>query len=88
MKIVPAALWSTYRQGSIIEVSKLDIIDTLGFPPNVEEDPTEVECSWEFTVDGIPCAIWGYRGRTCFDLYSTYGPEEIFIKLFGPDHVL
>lgn len=69
------------RTGSISSRYNLaDISRILGFKPNVKDDPDRVRYSWGFKADGKVCGIWDYRGNR----WSTYGPQEVFDKLFPP----
>jgi hypothetical protein len=55
-----------------------EITRILGFPPNVQDDPSKVKHSWGFTVDGQHCGIWDYKGCR----WSAFGPQEVFDTLF------
>lgn len=83
MKIEPSNVAGSYCDGVLpATISKEDIIDVLGFPPNIEEDPDKVTNSWGFIVDGEhECGIWDYKGQ-CIG-WSTYGPHEVFKQLFN-----
>ena len=37
----------------------------------------KVKHEWQFTVDGVPCAIWDYYGVR----WSAFGPAEAFAKI-------
>jgi hypothetical protein len=77
----------SHRTGSLKNINKTQIAEILGFEPNVSDDPYKVENSWGFTVDGVFGAIWDYKGSHRYGVFSTYGPKEIFVKLFGADRV-
>lgn len=82
--IVPAdAPGGTYRQGTLIGLTKADIVKALGFSPNVDDDPDKVENSWGFTVDGDICAVWDYYGSHHSREWSTFGPTDALKKVFG-----
>jgi hypothetical protein len=34
-------------------------------------------------VDGRHCGIWDYKGSQRIDEFSTFGPADVFEKLFG-----
>ncbi len=72
----------SHRTGSLsATLTPAEIKAKLGFGPNIDDDPDKVTMSWGFTVDGVPCGIWDYyRNR-----WSTFGPHDVFAKLF-PDH--
>lgn len=83
-KIAPVDRAGDSRTGSLSsELSVEDINTILGFPPNVQDDPDKVKYSWGFTIDGVRCGIWDYRGGR----WSTFGPREAFVKVFGEDKV-
>jgi hypothetical protein len=84
MKIVPINKPGAHRTGEISGYAKVDIDKILGFKPNVLDDPDKVKYSWGFTVDGVECGIWDYKGSYKARVYSTYGPDEVFAKLFPP----
>ena len=42
----------------------------LGFAPNVTDDPAKASHSWGFTVDGVRCAVWSYRGSVQIGTWS------------------
>ena len=79
MVIVPINVAGSHKTGSLsATLSPVLITARLGFAPNIDDDPTKVTMSWGFTVDGVRCGIWDYyRNR-----WSTYGPHDVFAKLF------
>ncbi len=82
--VIPVDYVGSHRTGSLsskLPVKK--IVSVLGFAANVEDDPDKVKHSWGFTVDGEECAIWDYKGSR----WSTFGPKEAFVKLFGSENV-
>jgi len=87
MKIQAVNKVGDSRTGSLSGLSVEDIEKVLGFPANCEDDPDKVKYSWGFTVDGVRCGIWDYKGGYQFNSFSTFGPTEIFIKLFGEKNV-
>ena len=83
-KIVPIRRFRPSRTGNLSsQLTYETIVAKLGFEPNVKEDKTKVTHSWSFEVDGVHCAIWDYRGIP----WSTFGPREKFIKIFGSEFV-
>lgn len=82
MKIVPVDEAGSHREGSLKGVTVAQINKALGFKPNVQDDPDKVKHSWGFTADGVLCGIWDYKGSEMFNSFSTYGPREVFEKLF------
>jgi hypothetical protein len=79
MKIVPVNQSGDFCTHRISEkYTPEDIVRTLGFESNVYDDPFKVKYSWGFTVDGIRCGIWDYKGSR----WSFFGPKEIAEKLF------
>jgi hypothetical protein len=83
MNIKPVASCGSHRTGTLGEITAEEISKKLGFQPNIEDDPDKVVNSWAFTVDGIKCAIWDYKGSHNWGSFSTYGPRETFVKIFG-----
>ena len=83
MNIIPDSSIQSHRTGTLNNIMRSKIIEILGFEPNIEDDPYKVENSWGFTVDGEPCAIWDYRGSHHSNSWSTFGPSDVFVKLFG-----
>lgn len=84
MKIVPCDVSGSYRTGSIAGLTVKEVCDILGFKPNVQDDPDKVQYSWGFTADNVLCGIWDYKSYAVEPMYfSTYGPHEVFEKLFG-----
>lgn len=55
------------------------IENVLGFPANIDDDGDKVEHSWGFTVDGVRCGIWDYKGGR----WSVFDPQNILPELFG-----
>lgn len=69
----------THRTGSISSSYTPEMIsETLGFGPNIEDDPWKVTHSWGFIADGHLCAIWDFKGSR----WSTYGPGHVLKQLF------
>ena len=80
MKIIPTTrFFDSYKQGSI-HATKEQIVEVLGFEPNVEDDPDKVVNSWGFTLDGEVAAIWDYKGSELRNEYSYFNPKvpELF----------
>jgi hypothetical protein len=71
------------RTGKLVGVTAADIINILGFKPNTQDDPDKVVNSWSFTLDGVDCAIWDYKGSHLYHEFSTFGPSDLFKKVFG-----
>jgi hypothetical protein len=72
------------RTGSLM-APKSRVVKVLGFDANIADDPYKVGRSWSFKADGQHCAIWYYKGSK---IASTFGPREVFVKLFGGHAVL
>jgi len=86
--ITPVAnLTGSHRTGTLYDINVATISEILGFAPNVDDDPYKVVNSWAFEVDGIPCAIWDYKGSHHHGQFSTFGPQDIFDELFGSHYV-
>lgn len=79
MIIIPHDEAGEHRTGGIDSRYTVPQINRiLGFKPNIQDDPVKVKYSWGFTVDGVPCGIWDYRGSR----WSVFGPQEVFDSLF------
>lgn len=87
MDIVPAEVKGSHRTGCIFNVSVLDVTIAVGFSSQGPSGDQKYYHYWEFLADGIPCAIWGYKGSDLKNRFSTFGPKEVFVKLFGADKV-
>ena len=84
MKILPANNVSgSCKKGQLNDVTATEISKVLGFKPNTIGDEDKVKYQWTFTVDGIGCEIWDYKGSYKYNYYSFYGPEAIGKALFG-----
>lgn len=81
-EIKPADIDGTYRTGSLVGVTREDIVRTLGFEPNALDDGDKVENSWAFTLDGLPCAIWDWKGSQHVKVWSVYDPHKMLDRIF------
>lgn len=84
--IKPSNGGGSHRTGTLCVVSESIITKILGFKPNVDDDPDKVTASWSFTVDGVPCAVWDYKGSFEYGQASTYGPHEALRRVFGANY--
>lgn len=75
------------RTGNLYDINVSTINRILGFEPNQDDDPDKVENSWGFVVDGVKCAIWDWKGSQNYGQFSTFGPDDVFIKLFGTNYL-
>ena len=85
MKIIKAKEFiGSFRTGIITGMSK-DVIDSVvGFKgKKIKSGDGKVTIEWQFIVDGIPCAIWDYKGSAKYTQYSAYMPEVIGRSLFA-----
>jgi hypothetical protein len=83
MKIKKAIkFFPSFRTGRILGDRKA-IAQIVGFEPYEDPDPDKVTHEWRFTVDGIPCAIWDYKGSAEYNTYSCYIPAIVGKELFG-----
>jgi hypothetical protein len=85
MKIIKAKEFiGSFRTGIITGYSKNLINSILLIPgTKVKSGDGKVTIEWQFIVDGIPCAIWDYKGSAKENQYSAYMPEVIGRSLFG-----
>jgi hypothetical protein len=79
----------THKQGELRNITAWEIVDLLGFKPNIKDDPTKVVHSWAFKVrpvgsDNQPVlvAIWDYKGSHKAEIFSTYGPDGLLEPMF------
>ena len=63
-------------------LSVADVTRILGFAANCSDDPDKVQNSWGFTVDGVRCGVWDYKGFK----FSTFGPADALKKVFGANY--
>ena len=75
-----------FKQGTLKSTVE-EINKVLGFKSNIKDDPYKVKYSWGFTANGVKCAIWDYKGSHEYNQFSFFGPQEIFIGLFGSTNV-
>lgn len=85
-RIEPVEEYGQGRTGGLHNITAEGITARLGFPPNQDDDPAKVVNSWGFTVDGVRCAVWDYRGSHLDGRFSTWGPREALAKVFS-EHV-
>ena len=83
MIILPIDKIGDCRTGTLENISVAQINKILGFKPNCEDDPDKVKHSWGFTVDGIRCGVWDYKGSENYNSFSTFGPDDTLKKVFG-----
>lgn len=76
---------TSHKTGTLWQTSKEEIIQALGFEPNVMDDPFKVENSWGFTVNGNPCGIWDWKGSHLGHrpYWSVYDPKGVLSEVFG-----
>lgn len=72
-----------HKTGQLRDITKHAIITTLGFEPNIEDDPTKVENSWCFEIDGKRFGVWDYLGSHQYNIFSTFGDSSILKQIFG-----
>lgn len=63
---------------TVAQVEKL-----IGFSANCKDDPSKVKHSWGFTVDGVRCGVWDYKGSERDNSFSAWGPLSALKKVFG-----
>jgi hypothetical protein len=87
-QITPVTEWfSSYRTGGLEGLCMDDIVDIIGFTPNVEDDPDKVQYSWRCRVNGKPFAIWDYKGSHHARRWSIYDPEHVATDIFPSDNI-
>jgi hypothetical protein len=87
MKIEAYDIPGKHRTGYLNGLSVTEINEVLGFYSNCDDDPDKVVNSWGFKADGVHCGIWDYYGSYNQNIFSIYGSREIFVELFGEEHV-
>jgi hypothetical protein len=85
MEIRPTDFVSSHKTGSISNLTLGQIQERLGFPPTSENDDKS-EYTWEFTVDGVPCSIWDWKGSYRARQWSAYGPDAVLRSIFGANY--
>jgi len=65
--------------GKIIDLSKQELINYLGFEPIVEDD---MPYAWFAKIDGQVCLICGTEKNESINIWQTFGPEAAFRKAF------
>jgi hypothetical protein len=85
MKITKAKEFiSSFRTGVITGMSKNVIDSVLSIKgKKVKSGDGKVTIEWQFHVDGVPCAIWDYKGSAKYAQYSAYMPAYIGRALFA-----
>jgi hypothetical protein len=71
----------SYKQG-VLKASYKDIVERLGFEPNVKDDPDKVTHSWAFKINGHKCAIWDWKGSSDKNMWSYYDPDVVLDLVF------
>lgn len=89
MNIYPYDKSGSHKTGTISGLTKKQIQKILGFKPNLQGDADKIKYEWGFYVDSSNCnfSIWDYKGSHKYNQFSTYGPHEIFLELFGANYV-
>ena len=83
MKIEPIKKAGSHRTGRLDGITVEQVTERLGFAPNCEDNPYKVKHSWEFTVDGVHCGVWDYKGSAEVNSFSTYGVPDKLAMIFG-----
>ena len=85
--IVPLNHGGHFRTACIRGLTLRQVSAAIGFPPNVRDDPGRAVHSWGFTVDGVFCGVWSWKGSEQSGRFSAYGPAEALRQVFGAAHV-
>lgn len=86
-QITPNPNINSYKTHTLKNTSKEMLERALGFPANVQDDPDKVEYSWGFEVNGVPCAIWDWKGSHEVGIWSVYDPQGVLEILFDPMNI-
>ena len=82
-RITPdSTVLGTFKTDTLIGVTKEDIVQILGFEPNVQDDTDKVVNSWAFRINGLPCAIWDWKGSHEVQRWSVYDPHGMMNMIF------
>ena len=89
IRITPIdSLNGSYRTGGLKDITKRQIMEVLGFAPNVDDDELKVVNSWAFNVNGREvCAIWDYKGSHLYNRWSCYDPAGVLPALFDAANI-
>lgn len=83
MLIVPdPSLAGERATASLVRITAGEISRRLGFEPNRADDKTD-DLSWGFSVDGVHCGVWSFKGSHRLGIWSTFGPREALAEIFG-----
>jgi hypothetical protein len=85
MKIRPTNSVSSHKTGEIAGLTLKQIQQRLGFAPTSENDDKS-KYTWEFTVDGVPCSIWDWKGSHRARQWSAFGPSHKLSAIFGDSY--
>jgi hypothetical protein len=78
----------SYRTCGLKDITKRQIMEVLGFAPNVDDDELKVVNSWAFNVNGREvCAIWDYKGSHLYNRWSCYDPAGVLPALFDAANI-
>ena len=78
----------SYRTGGLKDITKRQIMEVLGFAPNVDDDELKVVNSWAFNVNWREvCAIWDYKGSHLYNRWSCYDPAGVLPALFDAANI-
>jgi len=85
LDIQPVNETGDHRTGEIVGLTAAQIAERIGFPANCKDDPYKVENSWGFTVNGVRCGVWDYKGSHLASVprFSAFGPIESLRLVFG-----
>ncbi len=69
--------------GTLSHIGAGEIERRLGIAPerNAVEGVSDHE--WRFLVNGVACEIYDWHGSGRHGVWSTKGPREVFLALFG-----
>lgn len=84
--ILPVEEYGQGKTASIKGLNDREVAARIGFISNQKDDPGKVKHSWGFTVDGVRCAVWDYKGSHLQGRWSAWGPMDALRKVFG-EHV-
>lgn len=78
---------TSYKQGSLIDVKKNELVRAFG-PPNNVDDPDKVVNSWVVKFGNMEIHVWDYKGSHTYDTWSVYYHNDEgkkFLKILFDD---
>jgi hypothetical protein len=81
--ILPVNKIGNSRTSTVSGLTAKEVEALIGFPANCDDDAYKVKYSWGFTVNGVRCGVWDYKGSHEFNQFSAWGPLLALKQVFG-----